>query len=448
MEPVVGDRASRVKAGGVDPVAGPASVVFLVDVDIRLSDLLHNKRARRAALLAAIWVPAITVLIVVREVLLPFLLAMLFAYLLAPSVRWLSARRVTGRAMPPWAAVLTLYIGFGVLLYAGTVLFVPQVYREFARLAKDATELLNHLDDDNLARLGVKLEAIFEQYRLPIHIVTPGAPGDATSPDGVRELNVDLVELTQSVARDARAWLSAEASLLFNQLQRVLAGVVGFVFKTFLVFMLTAFLAADSTRILDFVFSVTPIADRAHLQDLLLRIDHGLSGVVRGQLTICLVNGVLTLAGLLLLEVKFAFLLATVAAVFSLVPIFGSILSTIPIVLVAMSTGPSTAALALLWIVGIHALEANLLNPKILGDAAKIHPALVVLALIVGEHYYGIVGALLAVPLMSILVTIFRAAHTRAMQLDDEIAAAERTPQPAPREQRRPRRLVRENLSA
>jgi predicted PurR-regulated permease PerM len=108
-----------------------------------------------------------------------------------------------------------------------------------------------------------------------------------------------------------------------------------------------------------------------------------------------------------------------------LVPIFGSSLSTIPIVIVSMSSGPTTALLALLWIVGIHALEANLLNPKIMGDAAKIHPALVVLALIIGEHYAGIVGALLAVPIMSILVTIFKAARTRAMQLDEEIATRE-----------------------
>ena len=107
----------------------------------------------------------------------------------------------------------------------------------------------------------------------------------------------------------------------------------------------------------------------------------------------------------------------------ALVPIFGSILSTLPIVFVALSSGLTTALAALSWIVGIHVLEANLLNPKIMGDAAKIHPVLVVLALVVGEHFAGIVGALLAVPLMSILVTIFKAARTRAMQLDEEIAA-------------------------
>jgi predicted PurR-regulated permease PerM len=100
----------------------------------------------------------------------------------------------------------------------------------------------------------------------------------------------------------------------------------------------------------------------------------------------------------------------------------------VPIVVVALADGFSTALLSVGWIVGIHLLEANLLNPKIMGDAAKMHPVLVVLALIVGEHYYGMVGALLAVPLASILVTIYKTARARAMVLDAEVVAAENAP--------------------
>jgi predicted PurR-regulated permease PerM len=204
-----------------------------------------------------------------------------------------------------------------------------------------------------------------------------------------------------------------------------LAFAVRFVFSGLLVLMLTAFLVADSERVVTFVHLLAPARDRARFVDLLDRIDRGLSGVVRGQLTICVANGVLTLVGLLLLKVKFAFLMAIVAAVFSLVPIFGSILSTVPIVVVALSSGLTTAVLAVLWIIGIHLLEANLLNPKIMGDAAKIHPVLVVLALVIGEHYYGLPGALFAVPITSICVTIWKAARGRAMVLDEEITAHE-----------------------
>ena len=65
-------------------------------------------------------------------------------------------------------------------------------------------------------------------------------------------------------------------------------------------------------------------------------IDRGLSGVIRGQLVICLINGVLTYIGLLLFQVKYPLLLAGIAAAMSLIPIFGSILSSVPIVAIAL----------------------------------------------------------------------------------------------------------------
>src|SRR6185369_6305452 len=100
-------------------------------------------------------------------------------------------------------------------------------------------------------------------------------------------------------------------------------------------------------------------------------------------------------------------ILSIVAAVFSLIPIFGSILSSIPAVAIGLTQSPATAVGVLAWIIGIHQLEANFLNPKIIVDAAKIHPVLVVFSLIVGEHFFQLPGALFAVPCMSVAQTIF-----------------------------------------
>ena len=76
----------------------------------------------------------------------------------------------------------------------------------------------------------------------------------------------------------------------------------------------------------------------------------------------------------------------------------------------------------LVWIIGIHQLEANLLNPKIMGDAAKIHPVLVVFSLLVGEHFFQTVGALLAVPCMSIAQSVFTHVRARVQAMDPEMA--------------------------
>ena len=181
-----------------------------------------------------------------------------------------------------------------------------------------------------------------------------------------------------------------------------------------LVFMIAGFILVDTQRIKNFISLLVLPAHRLFLDTFLVKVDSGLAGVVRGQLIICFVNAVLTLIGLFILKIKFALILATLAGLFSLIPVFGSIASTIPIALVALMNSPFSCLLAVLWIAGIHALEANFLNPNIMGTAAQIHPVLIVLALVAGEHFYGIFGALLAVPVMSVVLTLFQSALAKA----------------------------------
>jgi len=100
------------------------------------------------------------------------------------------------------------------------------------------------------------------------------------------------------------------------------------------------------------------------------------------------------------------------AATMSLIPIFGSILSSIPIVALALVSSDQgvdlvRALFILLWILGIHFVEANFLSPKIIGGSAKMHPVVVIFALIAGEATWGLVGALFAVPVASIIQTLF-----------------------------------------
>jgi predicted PurR-regulated permease PerM len=194
--------------------------------------------------------------------------------------------------------------------------------------------------------------------------------------------------------------------------QRVITAVVRSVFTFFLVLMIAAFILLDIEKIHGFFRDLVPSAYRDDYDVIVHGIDRGLSGVIRGQLIICVVNGVLTYIGLVIFQVKYSLILATVAAVLSVIPIFGSILSTVPIVLAALvstTSGVDVAkALAMLaWIIGIHFLEANLFNPKIIGSQARIHPVLVIFALVVGEHGYGLTGALLAVPVASIVQVLF-----------------------------------------
>jgi predicted PurR-regulated permease PerM len=216
----------------------------------------------------------------------------------------------------------------------------------------------------------------------------------------------------------------------------LLAGTFKTVFFFILLFMLTAFMSMDGPRIVRFCETLVPTAWRGDFRRLLHGIDTGLAGVVRGQFTIMAVNGILTFLGLLVLRIPFAFALSALATLLYVVPIFGTIISSIPIVLVALTAGGlSKGLLALAWILVIHALESYVLNPKIMGDASRIHPVLIVLALVVGERTAGIVGALLAVPFASVFVAIFRFLLRRLHELDERasaIRAGAEEPPPGP----------------
>ncbi len=224
-------------------------------------------------------------------------------------------------------------------------------------------------------------------------------------------LDGEELELKPLLDRALGAFIGHFETILrytFNFVLGFVTGLLAVLYRIVLILMITAFLVIDRDAIVGFFHNLPPAHEREKYKRLRHYLDRGLAGVIRGQLTICAVNGLLTWIGLVMFGVRYSMLLGLIAGVFSLIPIFGTILSTIPIVLIAWGTGSfQSAVLALGWILFIHFLEANFLNPKIMGTASKIHPVVVVFALIAGEHAYGLVGALLAVPTASLLQSWF-----------------------------------------
>ncbi|MEZ4256958.1 MAG: AI-2E family transporter [Polyangiales bacterium] len=190
-------------------------------------------------------------------------------------------------------------------------------------------------------------------------------------------------------------------------IQGLVRAVIRSVFALGIILMISAYLLVTSERIFDFFRSLVRPSRRQNFDLLVRRIDRGLSGVVRGQLVIALVNGLLSGIAFYALDLRYWPVLTLVATALSIIPIFGAILSSVPAVVIALQDDVSKAVAVALAIVVIHQLEANVFNPKIMGDAAKLHPVLVVFALLAGEHAFGIAGALLAVPVLSILQSAF-----------------------------------------
>ena len=199
----------------------------------------------------------------------------------------------------------------------------------------------------------------------------------------------------------------------FSFFQGLVTGILGGLVAFLVVFMVAAFLLIDAPNLKKASRNLVPLRYRSDYDELTSRLNIGFSGVVRGQLLICLINGILSGIGFSIFIPEYAIILAIVAGVFSLIPIFGTIISSIPAILIGLSVGFTTGLGVLAWILGIHFIEANILNPKVIGSQAHIHPVLVILVLVAGESLFGIKGALLAVPVTSVLQTLIVFTYSR-----------------------------------
>ena len=227
-----------------------------------------------------------------------------------------------------------------------------------------------------------------------------------------REEYIDLLDQeTQRLLVTGRSWAAEQ----LKQTTRVVPLVLGGIFEFFMILMITAFFLVFFPRVLDYVRDLVPPQYRDDYTAILGRIDTRLSGAIRGQVIICVVNGLLTYPGVYwcgrLFDApaltSFALLLSLVATVLSLIPIFGVIISTVPMVLLALTQSWWAAVAVIAWICIIHAVEAYILNPHILGHSAQMNPIIVVFALLAGKHVGGLIGALLAVPIASVVVALF-----------------------------------------
>lgn len=381
-----------------------------------------SPRVRLWAVVAAMWLVVAFVAFAAARVLLPFELAFLTAYVINPVISGIARRRVRGHQVPRWAAVLLVYAVLGVVLWIFSVTVIPQIYTEVVRGLVVLRDALASLGPEDVQAWAMKIQRFVDRFGVPVELV-PGNLRDRP------HLTVDLAAVLTAVLTDAAGWARSQLGDVVALSRALLGGAVRTIFFVVLLLMVTAFVSMDAPRIVAWTRTLVPRALRQDWERLLVLVDQGLAGVVRGQLTVCLLNGTLTFIGLLVLQIPFPFALAALATVLYIIPIFGTIISTAPVVVLALAGGGiSKAILALALILLIHGLEAYVLNPKIVGDASRIHPVLIVLALVIGEHWFGLAGALLAFPAASLVASIFKFLHEKAAVLE---ARAELPPPPA-----------------
>lgn len=357
-----------------------------------------------------VWVRAVTYVVLTALVLLILwrfrngyafalqvgIIGFLIAYILHPLVAWLQRMRVgRGLAVAVTYSLLLLFLGFGSLV-------VSQVVTETGRFV----QLIPSALDD--------VGAWFASIQTWIVGIGEGLPDFLSNRLGVAE---ESGEIALQVREQFQTFLQQLVVSVQTLLQRLVTGgpgllvsgataVISTTFQIFLIFLAGAYFLYDFPRFVRSFKRLVPVRHRRVADDLLEKADLAVGGYVRGQVLITILLGIMIWIGLTLIGIPLATAISFLAAVFNLVPYLGPILGVVPAVLLGFTVSPLAAVLAVVVFTLANQLEAHLLSPLILSKNTNLHPITVMLAIMAGVGLMGLLGALVAVPLVAMLKVI------------------------------------------
>lgn len=204
-------------------------------------------------------------------------------------------------------------------------------------------------------------------------------------------------------------------SQLYTSLANVSGNVISMTFSVFSslatvfsVLIISIYMSLDWENIKERLISFFPPKMQEDSEDIVKDIELNISNWVKGQLILMLVIGFFSLLGLIILDVKYPLALALIAGLLEIVPILGPILSAILAGIVGFADAPFKGVGVIVLFIIIQQLENNILVPKIMQKVSGFSPLIIMLALLIGSEFFGVVGAVLAVPMTMIGTIILK----------------------------------------
>lgn len=342
-----------------------------------MAELISSLRGHQQALLALFMIAVVAALLWAARGALPaFFIGLALAFVLDPSVTLLARRGV-----PRWAAVLVNYVALVAVVWALVAFALPPISRQ-------AREFIERLPELGAAAGSIEA-AIGQWYReLPL-------PGEIR-----QSIDTQLAASGEAVGGFLRGLLAPTVAAVLRAATFVLGLIV---IPVWLFFVLK-----DREALPRAVAGALPPAWRADAENILSLLARVGGRWVRGQLLLGGSVFLATVIGLTFLTLigfaefgQFTLVLALIAGVLEWLPIIGPIVAAVPAILIGLSIGLPAAIAAALLYTGIQQLENNVLVPKVMGDAIELHPAVMILALVVGGTLFGIGGAILAAPIVA-----------------------------------------------
>ncbi len=312
-------------------------------------------------------------------VLLLFIVAAVIALILNPLVALVQRAHV-----PRTLAVIAVYLAFFTMLPFTGFLAAGPVSDQATSFANDVPGLVG-----DASSLLDDVQAFFDDKGVNVQIKGEGDSALASLQDQIVKGSGEIVSLT------------GELFVRFVELS----------FYVILVVVVSVYMLIYAPRIGELVRSVMPPGDGSVEDDYPTRVQRAVSGYVRGQLLFSAIMGVSAGIALWIFGVvgifpdgrTYAFAFGLFFGIMELVPYVGPVLGALPPVIVALVQDPLTALWVVLLFVALQQLEGHVVAPNVFGRALRLNPLLVILALLLGGQIYGLVGALVALPIAAVL---------------------------------------------
>lgn len=300
-------------------------------------------------------------------VLTPFLIALIISYLLNPVVSLLGRRK-----MPRTIAVLLIYSVFITSLAVIFMNVTPMFMKQVAELG------------EHMPELTTKAQSIVDGYNQNQFL-----------PYSIRSgINQSLDKFEAGISEMVSNYVSNIGSRIGTLLIIFIVPFVAF-------YMLKDFQLIEKT-----VLTIVPKKHRKQTVRLLLDIDTALGNYIRGQLLVCVIIGVLAYLGYWLIGMPYPLLLASVVAVFNIIPYLGPFFGAAPALVMASTVSLKMVLLVAAVNLAVQILEGNVISPQVVGRSLHLHPLAIIFALMVGGEMGGVLGLILAVPLFAVLKVI------------------------------------------
>ena len=319
-----------------------------------------------------------------QTVVLIFLVASVIALILNPLVKRLQ-QPLGPRAirLPRGVAVAAVYVGFVLALVGVGILLAGSVTDQVQHFQRDVPDLVDSANSE-LA----DLQGWLDDRGIDVHVKDQGEDALQTLQRNVLNQSGDLVSFGQDL----------------------LVRVVEAAFGLILVLVISIYMLLYAERIGAVVRSVMPPGDGSEEDDFALRVQRAVFGYVRGQLLFSLIMG--TSAGVMLWILgavgifpdgrTYALFFGIFFGLMEMVPYLGPVLGAGPPIVVALFDDPLTAVWVTIAFVALQQLEGHVVAPQVFGHSLRINPLLVIFSLLLGGELYGILGALIALPLAAV----------------------------------------------